>query len=129
MTTANLVSNPPPATSSESVLQKIMGFFIKVGHEVKIGIEDVFGSAAGEAIITAGEQLLASDFGPVALVAVQDAVDVTKQTLNINTAVSNVLSAAKAAGKQMTNAAALQVVALLQNQISALLGTTVTPVS
>lgn len=117
----------PPATTS--ALGKLLDWLKKIGKDVEIGIEDVLGSKATAAIATAAEALIADDFGPVALQAMTEATDVASGTMSISAAAKNVLAAAEAAGKQLTSAGALQIIGLLQTQLSGALGKTITPVS
>lgn len=122
-------STSTTAAPKESVFEKIWNFFKGTVKAVENGIEDLFGNSAASAIESAAKALIESNFGPVAVQALEEATDVATGQLSISKATSLLISAAEAAGKSLSQAAALQVIALLQNHVATAGAPTVTPAS
>jgi hypothetical protein len=124
-------TNPAPVAPKESVLQKLWGWIEKEVTHVEAGIADIFGSDAAAKIEAAGKALLQSNFGALIPAAIADATDVVTGQMSVSKAIESLIAMAEAEGKQLTTAAALQIIGVAQNALPAAKGPggTITPVA
>ena len=130
MSTASspITAAPAASTAKTGEMVKVWQWIEKEVTHVEVGIEDNFGSQAAQAIETAGKELLSSDMGPVIVTALADATNVVTGQMSVSAAITNLVTAFKAAGKKLTESAALQVIGVAQNALPAK-PQTVTPVA
>lgn len=123
------VVTPAASTSQPSELQKIWNWIKSKVIVVEKDLAAIVGSTEAAKIESAGKALLESWIGPLAQVAMQEATDVLTGQMSISKAVAALVKAAEASGKSISQAAALQAVALLQNSVPTNSDQTVTPVA
>jgi hypothetical protein len=119
------------ASTSTSVLGKIWAWFKKETTVVEADLAKIVGSETAAKIEAAGKALLETDLGPLAAAAIADATDVVTGQMSVSKAIGSLITMAEADGKQLSQAAALQVIALAQNAlpVNSSTATTVTPVA
>jgi hypothetical protein len=130
MSTPATPAAPAPATAApaQSELDKIWAWIKSKVTIVEADLAKLIGSSEAAKIESAGKALLDSWLGPLAVTACQEATDVLTGKMSITKAIGNLISAAAAQGKAISDAAALQAVALAQNAVSTNADPTVTPV-
>ena len=127
-TTSSPVTAAAAPAAKEGALAKVWDWFKKEVTHVESGIEAIFGSTAAQAIETAGKEMLSSDMGPVIVTALADATNVVTGQMSVSAAITNVVAGFKAAGKEISQSAALQIIGVAQNALPAK-PATVTPVA
>jgi hypothetical protein len=114
---------------SESVFEKIWSWVKKETTIVEADLAKILGSTAAADLETIGKTLLSGELGPLATAAIADATDVVTGQMSVSKAISSLVTLAEANGKTLSQAAALQVIALAQNALPVSAGATVTPVA
>lgn len=123
--TTTPAATPPTSTS---ILEKIWNWIKGEAKHVETGIEDLFGSDVAAKIEAAGKALLESNYGPLITAALADATNVVTGQMSVSKAISSLVALFEAEGKQLTQAAALQLIGLAQNSLPAV-PQTITPTS
>lgn len=118
-------STVAPATQ-ESMIQKVWGWVKKSFVVVETDVAKILGADVTSKIESAGKALIESDFGPLIMSALVDATDVVTGKMSVSKAIDSLVAEAEAAGKQISKAAALQMIGLAQNALPAQ-AATVTP--
>jgi hypothetical protein len=117
-----------PPIAQESVLQKIWGWITKETKAVETGIEDFIGTKATADLEAVAKGLIQGAWGPFIASALADATDVVSGQMSVSKAISSLIAMAETEGKQLSSAAALQLIALGQNALPAQ-PKTITPVA
>jgi hypothetical protein len=128
MSTPVTPATPSAPAPTESFLSKIWNWIKGRVVIVESDLAEILGSKAASDLETVGKTLLDSWVGPLATAAIADATDVATGQMSISKAITALLASAEASGKQLSAAAALQVISLAQNALPVTTGdTTVTP--
>jgi hypothetical protein len=123
---------PVVAAAATSELQKIWNWIKAKVVIVEADLAKIVGSKTAAELEAIGKTLLNSELGPLATAAITDATDIATGQMSVSKAISGLVSSAASNGKTVSQAAALQVIGLLQNSVSvpsAGTDTTVTPVA
>ena len=118
-----------PAPPSVSVFTKIWDWIKKGVTVVETDLAKILGSDTAQKLEAIGKTLLDGELGPLAAAAIADATDVVSGQMSVSKAITSLISLAETNGKQLSQAAALQVIALAQNALPTANGATVTPVA
>lgn len=129
MSSTTVVLPPGSTPAAESFLQKIWNWIKGKAKIVEADVEAIIGSGAAQQLESIGKTLLDSWAGPLAVAAMQEATDVVTGQMSVSKAVSSLIASAKTSGKSLSEAAALQIIALLQNSLPTAQDPTVTPVT
>lgn len=118
-----------PATPAAPIsdLQKIWNWIKGKTVIVETDLEKIIGSKAAADLESVGKTLLDSWIGPLAAAAIGDATDIVTGQMSVSKAASGLIAAAKSTGKEVSAAAAIQIIALAQNSLP--VEGTVTPVA
>jgi hypothetical protein len=121
----------PPAAPPESFFAKVWGWIKKETVVVEADLAKIIGPNLAGELETIGKNLLDGELGPLAVQAIADATDVATGTMSVSKAISSLITLAETDGKALSQAAALQVIALAQNAlpVSSTAATTVKPVA
>jgi hypothetical protein len=124
-------STPAPAAPSASFFAKVWTWVKKETVVVEADLAKILGPNLTAELETIGKNLLDGELGPLAVQAIADATDVASGTMSVSKAVSSLITLAETNGKTLSQAAALQVIALAQNAlpVGSSTATTVTPVA
>lgn len=127
------MSSAPTAPATPAPVTPSASFFVKLWDKIKAMtkiVEDdlakILGSNAAADLEAIGKTLLNSWVGPLATQAMTEATDVISGKMSVSAAVTGLVSLAESNGKTLTQQAALQAVALLQNAVP-YAGPSVTP--
>ena len=118
-----------PAPPNVSVFTKIWDWIKKGVTVVETDLAKILGSDTAQKLEAIGKTLLDGELGPLAAAAIADATDVVSGQMSVSKAITSLISLAETNGKQLSQAAALQVIALAQNALPTANGATVTPVA
>jgi hypothetical protein len=118
---------PVVSAAPESELQKIWNWLKAKVVIVEEDLAKVLGSKVTADLEVIGKQLLDSWLGPLATTAIADATDIVSGSMSVSKAISNLVTSAAASGKKLSQAAALQAIALVQNAVPTANDPTVTP--
>ena len=113
--------------ASESELQKIWNWIKGKVTIVENDLAEILGSTEAQKLESAGKVLLDSWIGPLATTALAEATDVLTGSMSVSKAIATLIASAKASGKAISQAAALQAIALVQNALPTKADPTVTP--
>jgi hypothetical protein len=110
---------PPAATPapSASELTKIWNWIKSKAVIVEADLAKVIGPKVTGELEAIGKYFLDGELGPLATAAITDATDVATGTMSVSKAISGLVTSAAANGKTLSTAAALQVIALVQNVV------------
>jgi hypothetical protein len=126
VTSTDVTTQPAPTSN---VFEKIWNWVKKEATVVEEDLAKIIGSSDAQQLETIGKNLLNGELGPLAAAAISDATDVTTGQMSVSKAIGSLVSIAETNGKKLSQAAALQVIALAQNAIPVGSGATVTPVA
>jgi hypothetical protein len=121
-------TNATPA-ANENLFEKIWGWMKKEVTIVENDLAKIIGSDEAAKLEAIGKTLLDGELGPLATAAIADATDVVTGKMSVSKAITSLVALAEQNGKTLSQAAALQVIALAQNSLPVGQGTTVTPVA
>lgn len=124
-------ATPPTSAPSESFFAKVWNWVKKETVVVETDLAKIIGPNLTAELETIGKTLLDGELGPLAAQAIADATDVATGQMSVSKAISSLVALAEADGKALSQAAALQVIALAQNAlpVGSSNATTVTPVA
>jgi hypothetical protein len=114
---------------TQNEFQKIWGWIKKEITVVEADLAKIIGSDDAQKLEAIGKNLLDGFLGPLATAAIAEATDVATGKMSVSKAIEALIAMAEAEGKQLSQAAALQVIALAQNSLPTSNGQTVTPVA
>jgi hypothetical protein len=117
-----------PVTPKESWLQKAWDWVVKQVKIVETDVEDLIGPQAAQQLEAIGKNLLSGPAGAWVTQALADATNVVTGQMSVSAAITSLIALAKADGKQISEAGALQLIGLAQNALPAK-PATVTPVA
>jgi hypothetical protein len=125
-----MATTPVTPAPTESVLDKIWNWIKGKATIVETDLTEVLGSKAAQDLEAVGKTMLDSWIGPLATAAIADATDVATGTMSVSKAIASLVSSAASSGKTVSQAAALQTIAIVQNALPANTANgTVTPVA
>lgn len=109
-------TNPAP---KESWLQKAWDWVVKEVKIVETDVADIIGPDAEAKLESIGKSILSGPAGAWVTQALVDATDVVTGQMSVSKAISSLIALAKADGKEIGQAGALQLIALGQNALPA----------
>src|ERR1700723_1582421 len=112
---------------TQNEFQKIWGWIKKEITVVEADLAKIIGSDDAQKLEAIGKNLLDGFLGPLATAAIAEATDVATGKMSVSKAIEALIAMAEAEGKQLSQAAALQVIALAQNSLPRSNGKTVPP--
>jgi hypothetical protein len=127
MSTTSILPAAPTPAPAVSFLTKLWDWVKGKVVIVEADMASVLGSKATADLEAIGKTLLDSWVGPLAVSALSDATDVATGQMSVSKAISSLVAGAASSGKSLSQAAALQVIALAQNALPTATDNTVTP--
>jgi hypothetical protein len=129
---ASTTAGPAPAPTAPqqvNVFTKIWNWIKKGVTVVEADLAAILGTETTAKLEVIGKALLDGELGALAAAAIADATDVATGQMSVSKAIASLISLAEAEGKKLSQAAALQVIALAQNALPTASGATVVPVA
>lgn len=124
-------STTPTPAASESFFAKVWTWVKKETVVVEADLAAFIGPELAAKLEAIGKEFLDGELGQLATQAIADATDVATGTMSVSKAIESLIALAVADGKKLSQAAALQAIALAQNAlpVGSSTATTVTPVA
>lgn len=124
-------ATPAPAVPSVNFFEKVWTWVKKEAKIVESDLASIVGPKLTGELEAIGKELLDGELGPLAAQAIADATEVATGKMSVSKAITSLVALAEQDGKSLSQAAALQVIALAQNAlpVGSTTATTVTPVA